>query len=351
MGKLFETYMHEQPEILKKIIDTRVDIARPLLEFCEEAPKRFFLIGSGSSYNAAYAVAPLIGEITGAEVTVLTPTMMAVYGITEGLIIALSQSGTSTNTLNAIRTLQKEGRRVLLVTAEPDSPAGIQADSCLIVPCGAERVGPKTKGVTATMMTLLIGMHAVAVRFRLVPNRVLSVFEQQIERVVGDLEPAIRSACVFFDQHKANLSKAPYIMLCSDTSVIGASLECALKLLETCWLPVFAYDVEEFMHGVHYADGPGTTLFFLISPHEGESERMMRIADFSQAHGADVYRFGTSGDFEGILLISDCCNLSRPFCLIVFFQALCALLSVDKGIECDVPRYPDFGKLMGTKDT
>ena len=350
MTEQFIRYMREQPALLRTIAAERETLAAPLLQSCTAPPERVFLIGSGSSYNAACAVMPLLRTMLRCEITCLTPTMLATYpSLPEGLALVLSQTGRSTNTLAAVRQLQQQGRHVILVTAEPDSPVGRQADGCLVVPCGAERVGPKTKGATATMLVLLATFYALAQRLHTADAALLDRLGSQFEQVADDVSAALASGEAFFPAHRQELVVAPFLLLCADSAGLGAGQECALKLLETCWLPVFCYEAEEFMHGIHYTDGPGTTIFFLFTPQPGERERMERIARFSQKNGAQVYCLETSaGQGEGHL-IADCCELSRPLCFTAFFQALCAQLSQAKGIDCDVPRYPNFGKIMDTK--
>ena len=348
MTKLFNSFMQEQPEILAAIAAGGARIAAPLLAFCEEQPERIFLLGSGSSYNAAFACADLIRKLLRVEVTCITPTLLPDQPLPDGLVLALSQSGTSTSTFDVVRKLQQEGRKVLLLTAQPDSLIGNQADACVLVECGPEPVGPKTKGATATMMTLLVCMLELAKAHGTAEDALLAEVAQSLQAVSAQVAEALASGAAFF-AGRDDIAAMGQMMLVADAKGYGAGLECALKLLETCWLPVFLYEFEEFMHGIHYAVGQGSNLLFLLPKGGPERVRMLRLAGFAADNGAASILLDTDEGCDGAHLIVSTNEITRPFALVAFFQALCGPLSQARGINCDIPRYPEFGKIMDTK--
>ena len=157
MAEKMKQYMREQMECWESILRQPLSPGAGWNPDWKET-KHLVLFGSGSSYYAGRIAAEFLKACCGMRTTVLTPSEL--YGEArfwnpeETLTAALSQSGKSVTTLDAMHFLKEQGFSVLAMTADPASPIACQADSHLEIACGEETVGPKTKGMTATVLTL-----------------------------------------------------------------------------------------------------------------------------------------------------------------------------------------------------
>ena len=150
---LLQEYIVQQPALWRALLDSREEITGAFARrFGDLRPDRVVLIGSGSSHYAALMARPVLERAWGAEVTCLVPSEAAGARLTgeRPLYLAISQSGVSTNTYELVTALTGAGHPVAAVTERADSPVGSAATLAVTLRIGEERIGAKTKGVTAT---------------------------------------------------------------------------------------------------------------------------------------------------------------------------------------------------------
>lgn len=350
MGKLYAEYIRQEPEVLGTILARREALAASFTAFARERPfRRVFLLGSGSSWHCGLVCRDLIQDMTGVECTCLTSTMAQGFPFRrEDLYIAVSQSGTSNSTLGLMERLQAMGAHVAALTAEFRSPIARKADLVVPVLCGAETIGPKSKGVLATIATLALLFLALGRGTRRLDQ---SGYEGQIaalERARGDVADAIQAGEGFFRRCREELLSAGELMLVAGPERIGAARECALKVLETCRVPALAYEFEEYMHGPHYTLGPGRHIFYLL-PQGPDRTRMLALYRFGAEQGAIGWLLDLEERDGAFRVPGDRGDIPGALSYIAFFQALSQCLSEAAGVDCDRPRYPEFHARMGTK--
>jgi fructoselysine-6-P-deglycase FrlB-like protein len=143
---------------------------RPALDAAVASAGRVVLVGTGASLAVVHTVAPLwrhAAAIARPSTTVrvldvvVRESAAAVLGDVDGqpfrrddLVVVVSQSGTSPETLAAARRARAAGSAVLAVTAHPDSPLGAAASLSLPIDSGEER-DASTKSALATLAGLL----------------------------------------------------------------------------------------------------------------------------------------------------------------------------------------------------
>ena len=146
-------YINRQPEALARAIACREETAQPFARLWQDAkPDQLFLVGSGTSGNAARAAAPFLRKALGTRVTAVSPTSLPQP---EGrpFFLFISQGGESTNTLDAIRRTEAFPR--LALTGEAGCTIN-QHCPHVVLACGREAIGPKTMGYTSTVLTLYL---------------------------------------------------------------------------------------------------------------------------------------------------------------------------------------------------
>ncbi len=315
-------------------------------------PLRVVMIGSGSSLYAAQAAAELLQAADGPEFFAVPPTRLGPFARPRpGTVYwAVSQSGKSTSTEGAVLALRAAGARVWALTAEAASPLARSADGHLLIPCGQESVGPKTKGMTCTVLALwLLGM-ALSLGGR----------RPELRARAEALFPTFCAAeqnlalCAQWAQNCLPAVRAAHCLtLVAEGPALPLAQEGALKLLETLYIPASAWEFEEYLHGVNNIIGPGQVHLFLLRGGKNRA-RMERLLQYCEARGAVCLTVDCSPPRPGVAgcrLGLGCTGLAEalPYEALPAFQVLSALGSEARGIDCDRPRYPDFYAALGTK--
>jgi fructoselysine-6-P-deglycase FrlB-like protein len=215
------------------------------------------LVGSGTSRNALVAAEPSFIRVAHAELRLRGPlTFLAETRDRprrDGLGIFLSQTGTSTSTLEAVRRARAIGLNALTLTAERDSPIGAVAAEMVVMPVGPEPVGPKTKGYTASVLTLLLLAHHLAGT-----RPEAGGFLADLSRLI----PASRNAAT---ELAALCTEAEFILVMGQGRHYATALEGSLKLSEMAGIAAAACETEEAFHGRFHGLGPRSVALFIVA--------------------------------------------------------------------------------------
>ena len=348
-------YIREQRSVWRKILDQRKIVTEKFVQDWIDKPlTRFVLVGSGSSNTALMFAKAILERLIQVEVSVVVPTQIStLLPLLPGqgvIFCACSQSGRSTNTLDAVKKIQAAGYPVTAISANPNAPMPTACKSCVAVLCGEETVGAKTKGMTASALTMvLMGMELALAKGLLAQN----VYQETIEAFycAADCAEANVETSINWCKEHSDLALAPHVILVADGMNCPAVLEGALKMLETLYVPVFAYEFEEYLHGVGNTLNTNSWLIFVTSD-TGDRARFMALYDFAEEHGSHDYIVSTgtpTGHIGELFLRTSGNPLTLPFETLVPFHVISALLSEVKGIDCDKPQFSDFIQRLSTK--
>lgn len=341
-------YIAEQPNVWRQILAGRENLLRDFRKLCESVrPDRIMLLGSGTSFHAGLAVRGLFSAWFGAEVSVQYPSLFESGGnpASRQLAIGISQTGASAAVIETLRRTRLAGVPSVAVTAGADSPLSRESDCTVLIRCGEETAGPKTKGYTATVLTLCL-MAALG------PGRPEpDVLIEALSRAAGRAGKVVADADRWYAANREELTGAGHLVVVGDGVNYGTALEGALKLLETVRCPAAGYEFEEYLHGPYNALGPDSTLLYL-NPAGRNQQRMFRLADF--ASGITPRNYMLTDDparacGRNMVLERQENAVAVPLLYILPLQVLAARLSTDRGIRAFFPRYPDFHQRMGSK--
>ena len=234
-------------------------IEQLLLLYNEKKPKTIWLIASGSSYNACCCAIPFVKKCMESEVQVITPYTFVYYtpkyDCTD-LFIVVTQSGISTNAIEALIKLKNMNQISVCLTGNPGSRVKDIADYVIDYGVGEELVGYVTKGVT----TLCVFLMIFAIK--------ASKKEQYLEDIYHAIELSKivkEKSYKFIEEHYKDFSGMSVCYCCGSGSSHGVTLEAALKVGETIHVPSIAYEVEEYIHGPNLQLNPRYTIIFLDS--------------------------------------------------------------------------------------
>ena len=120
------TYIERTPDLCRKIAEGAADRVAGLVgQFTLRPRTRLLIVASGSSYNIAVAAKPYLQRVLGIEVTVTWPMSYILFDHAQALgtfVLCMSQSGKSTNTIEAVRRARECGQDVAVLTCNGNAP-------------------------------------------------------------------------------------------------------------------------------------------------------------------------------------------------------------------------------------
>ncbi len=338
------TYIQEQPHVVDRILEEVPSILAGIPKIGN--PETIYLVGSGTSMNAVVGVEPLLTRLNPCRVRIMGPlAFMAELegrGGPDSLAIFLSQTGTSTTTIQAVEMARGRGLRTITFTGESESPITRVSSEVLVIPIGPERVGPKTKGYTASIMTLLLFFLSQAGR-----KLEAAQFSQELSHLIEVCQNFCRDLAGVF-------RKADFVMVAGQERHYATALEGSLKVTEMSGIPAAPFETEEAFHGrFHGLSSQSLAVFICASLAQQE----MAVT------GAEVL----SGLGVGVRILNLASGPSSPYDLrlpwpaadplpeldllsaIVPFQLLGWHLAKERGIVPESMKYPDLSKKLRIK--
>ncbi len=236
LGANFEREIREQPEVWEKL--ARSDAASRLAGVLED---EIVLVGSGSSLFAAQlgAIALRRRGVT-AHAVAATEAQGDAKAYQDRVVVAISQSGRSSDVLDAVDALRP--RCLVALTNTADSPLGARADLTIDIGAGPERAIPATKSVSCTIAILLSAASLIGGERSRTADALIGT-AQSIRAWLDDSGVAeiVRAAGDIAIRHDVMVLGTDY----------GAPIarEAALKFKEATYLHAEGFEAGEFRHG------------------------------------------------------------------------------------------------------
>lgn len=280
-------YIYDQPNRLKMISNMKDEFCKPLVSLIKEHPiKRIYLTGSGTSYHAALLMKMYFDKYTDFETSVSIPTffsryerMSKNYSEEETLLIAISQSGTSSSTINAIKKGNLWDIHRVALTEDMNSLITKEAKLSIHLNCGREEIPIETRGYTATVFTSLLWAIEIG-------KQVGNLSEEEYKDIQTHLEEDINKMNIAMEEIEEWYEKNKYELISMEKGAIAGygynyvtALEAYLKLYETFHRPLSAHELEELLHGYEMAFDCKQYIFLIASKGE-EIESIDRYREF-----------------------------------------------------------------------
>jgi glucosamine--fructose-6-phosphate aminotransferase (isomerizing) len=237
LGANFEREIREQPDVWRAVAES--DKAQRLASAIRD--RDVVLIGSGSSlFMCQLGALALRRRGIRAHALAATEAPLDNAAYRGAAIIACSQSGRSTDLLDALDLLQP--RELIALTNTPDSPLGHRSNVCIDVGSGPEIAVPASKSVTATAAILLWAAGLMSNSH----TRNASTLIETAEDVRGWLDSseveAVREAA-------QRISRRRSVVIVATGYGLPVAHEFALKLKEASYIHAEGFSAGEFRHG------------------------------------------------------------------------------------------------------
>lgn len=345
--------IHEQPDVIRNNLAGRLlGSNEPILLKEVKLDKqelnklnRIQIIACGTSLHAAMVGKYLIEEYTGIPVDVEASSEY-IYRKTitdeNSLVIGVSQSGETADTITAIRQAKAQGSHVLIITNRIDSTMARDADSLISVDAGIEVSVAATKSYTAQLMSFYLlalflaetkGSADVA-ELKKVKEELLQL-PQKVEMILSHKEDIQQCA------KKYSTSK-DFIYIARGIN-FPVALEGALKLKEISYINATGYPAGELKHGpIAMLDEtmpvlsilmPGTVYDKVLSNSQEAKARDARMLCVTSSTESDL-----DSIFGSILRIPETLEVLSPVLTTIPLQLLAYYIAEFLGKDVDQPR-------------
>jgi len=307
---------------------------------------RVYVIACGTSYHAGLIAKNLIEgwaripcEVEVASEfryrnPIITPTT---------LVVAVSQSGETADTLAAIRDARVRGAKVFGITNVVGSPVARESDGVIYTKANKEIAVASTKSflgqvVSLTLLALLLAQ--VKGKFRM--NQVRLMFREladtaeQVERILSECAPSVDAAA-------AACKDAASALFIGRGMGAAIAKEGALKLKEISYLHAEAYPAGEMKHGPIALLDDGFPVI-AIATQSPVYDKVVSNLQESKARGAMVVAVATEGDEEilkhadHVIYIPKVRDAFSAITASVPLQLLARSIAVMRGCDVDQPR-------------
>lgn len=342
--------IHEQPDVVRNVLSGKlraIDENVILKEVTLDKEKlkelsRIQIVACGTSLHAAMAGKYLIEEFCGIPVDV-EPSSEYIYRKTitdkNTLVIGVSQSGETADTITAVRQAKSKGSHILIITNRPDSTMAREADSLIPVNAGIEVSVAATKSYMAQLISFyLLAIYIAEVKGVNNLNDLkheLIILPQKIEKILAHKEEIQKCARKF-------ANSKDFIFIARGINYPTA-LEGALKLKEISYINATGYTAGELKHGpIAMLDESMPVLSILM---KGKVyDKILSNSEEAKARNARMIALTNSEDeklnelFESIIRIPEISEILSPALAVVPLQLLAYYIAEFLGKDVDQPR-------------
>ena len=344
--------IHEQPKAIKDTLTSRIVKNQPInidnIDFTKEDLEKFdriFIVACGTAYNAGLVGKAAIEKMVKipVEVDIASEFRYRDPLITEkSLLIVVSQSGETADTLAVLRDAKKIGARVLAVTNVVGSSVSREADDVIYTWAGPEIAVASTKAYE----TQLIAMYIIALYFA-EKKGVMSA--EEIEAIKDELTVLPDKVTDVLERKEELQRFASKNYMHKDMFFLGrgvdyaVAIEGSLKLKEISYIHSEAYAGGELKHGPIALIEEGTSVIALLTEERLKDKMISNIREVV-TRGAKVFAIAFEGDEEAekvadeVVYIPRTLDILSPVLSVVPLQLISYYVAKEKGCDVDKPR-------------
>ena len=262
------------------------------------------------------------------------------------LVVAISQSGETMDTLMATRYAKEQGAKVLAICNTQGATLARESDAVIYTHAGPEVAVASTKALTAQITAgYLLGLLLAQLRESL-PAAELAALGQELLRMPARVTKVLEN----LDQAKQlgrDFANASSVLFLGRNVGFPIAMEGALKLKELAYIHAEGFAAGELKHGpIALIDEGQPVIVIVPSPRDADSLQPKVISNIQEvrARGAKVIAIAEEGDTqvgnyaEHVISVPQSENIFSPLLTVIPLQAFAMELSTAKGLDVDQPR-------------
>ncbi len=356
----YETFMlkeiYEQPEAVRETIGDRVRHGELVLENlgldAEQIRnlRRIVIVACGTAYHSGvvgryileeWARLPVEPDIA-SEWIYRNPVLSR-----DTLVIGISQSGETRDTVNAVKLAREQGARTLAITNLMGTQITREADAVLYTRCGLEVGVAASKTFTAQVALLSLIALKLAQARKTLPDGEVELILDKLYEVPEKLQQflaEVDSGRHRIDEIAQRFYERPFFLYLGRHIGLPVALEGALKLKEISYIPTEAYSAGEMKHGPIALLEEGTPVVVIATKQKLVYEKVISNIQETRARGAHVIAIATDGDeaiqhhADDVIFIPETPAFLQAILAVVPLQLLAYRIARLRGLNVDMPR-------------
>ncbi|MDD5560873.1 MAG: glutamine--fructose-6-phosphate transaminase (isomerizing) [Candidatus Omnitrophica bacterium] len=344
--------INEQPRIIEALLDLRIQKDSRVF-FKEQGIaleklkniKSIFIVACGTAYHAG-----LVGKYA-LESLCKIPTYIDVSSefryrdllIDENtLVLAISQSGETADTLAGIREAKKLGASVISICNVLGSTLTRESDGVIYTHAGPEIGVASTKAYTAQLTAIYLFAFYLAEVRDIVPQNKINKLIEELRDIPAKQEEILKNQDTIARVSHRHSHFGSFLYLGRNVNYPSA-LEGALKLKEISYIPAEGYAAGEMKHGpIALIDEYRAVV--CIAPESKVYEKMVSNIQEIRSRCGKIIAIATEGDANikeltgEVIYIPKCNELFSPLLVVLPLQLLAYHIAVKRGCDVDQPR-------------
>ena len=354
----FETFMlkeiYEQSEAVAETIGDRLRHGALVLEGLGmdddelRRLRRIVILSAGTSYHAGVAARYAIEEWArvpvehdiASEWIYRNPVLDA-----ETLVIGISQSGETRDTIAAMQLAREMGAHTVAITNMMGSQITREVDSVLHTRAGLEVSVAASKTFTAQLSLLfLVALKLAQVRETLPPGE-LEFIVNAVYKLPAKITQFLEGSHPI-DEIAQRFHDRPFFLYLGRNIGLPVALEGALKLKEIAYIPSEAYSAGEMKHGPIALLDESTPVIVIATHHQRVYDKIVSNIQEVRARGAHVIAVASDGDEEiqhhadDVIYVPKAPAFLSAVLAVVPLQLLAYRIARLRGLPVDQPQEP-----------
>jgi len=345
--------INEQPKIIENLLSVRIEKGTNKIIFEEQKISEeqlrdisnIAIVACGTAYHAGLVGKYILESICAIPVSVDVSSEFRYRDLLIGkdtLVIAISQSGETADTLAGVRQAKKHAARVLSICNVLGSTLTRESDGVIYTHAGPEIGVASTKAYTAQLVALYLFAFYLAGIKNILTQEKINKYLEELQRI-----PELQEEILKYPDTIARLARrhshfGSFLYLGRNINFPSA-LEGALKLKEISYIPAEGYAAGEMKHGpIALIDEYRAVV--CIAVESKVYEKMISNLQEIKARKGKIIAIASDGDEKikeqtrEVIYIPKCSELFSPLLVALPLQLIAYSIAVKRGCDVDQPR-------------
>ncbi|MHB9095734.1 MAG: glutamine--fructose-6-phosphate transaminase (isomerizing) [Eubacteriales bacterium] len=345
--------IHEQPKAVKDTMTSRIALDSDIIKLDDitltkeqlDGFNKIFIVACGTAYHAGMVGKYVIEKLARipVEVDIASEFRYRNPLVDEKtLVIIVSQSGETLDTLAALKEAKKKGARVLSIVNVVGSSIARESHEVLYTWAGPEIAVASTKAYTTQLIAFYeIALHMARLKGTLADSEIAKIKEDMMKLPAQIEEALVHKETI--QKFAAKNSNAKDVFFLGRGLDYAVALEGSLKLKEISYIHSEAYAAGELKHGTIALIEKGTIVLTVLTQDDLYEKLVSNVKEV-KARGAYVFAIAKEGrtEIESVadqtLYIPEVSDILAPVVSVIPLQLLAYYMAVEKGCDVDKPR-------------
>ncbi len=344
--------INEQPKILMSLINSRINADNKIFFQEQNIPeeklkeiKKIFIVACGTAYHAGLVAKYVLESICSISTQIDVSSEFRYRDLLIGpetLVIAISQSGETADTLAGVREAKRRGSSVISICNVLGSTLTRESDGVIYTHAGPEIGVASTKAYTAQLTALYLFAFYLAGIRGVLPSAKIKKYLDELRKIPAHQAEILKDQDEIARLARKHSHLGSFLYLGRNVNYPSA-LEGALKLKEISYIPAEGYAAGEMKHGpIALIDEYRAVV--CITPASKIYDKMISNIQEIRSRKGKIIIIATEGDKEikelarEIIYIPKTEEIFSPLLVVLPLQLLAYHIAVKRGCDVDQPR-------------